>query len=209
MRVNCCLQSQTGTYLKAKQFLEKSFIFNRQTQDTARSLLRECITPLVDETINHTIKVLYNEGALTRSTDCRESKVTSLGTLAVRLPCELKCAKLILYGYIFGCLNECIVMAAALACEDLFWSPQRYASNVDEFMSYLPSLRRALESRTKFDQGIYSEPIMCLMVYKEWLRNGRFDTKRWCKEHNIYESRMHRFELEVNLNLCLECHACL
>ena len=156
------------------------------------------MTPLDDKRIDLAIKVLHNEGALTRITDCHENKVTSLGTLAMRLPCELKCSKLILYGYIFGCLNECIVIAAALACEDLFWSPPRYALDAEEFAEYLPSLRRTIKSRIKLDQGIYSEPIMGLMVYKDWLKNGLFAPKKWCKDRNIYHSRMHRFDLEVN-----------
>ncbi len=173
--------SKVGEHLTAKYLLEK-----------------ECITYLEDKHIEFAIKELYQEGALTRSTDCLESKVTSLGSLAVRLPTDLKCTKLVLYGYIFGCLNECIVMAAALACKDLFWSPQRYAYRAEHFRKYQFKLKQALDSRKTYDKGLYSEPMACLMLYKEWLQAGKHNRPRkWCEERGIIPSRMNDFDREV------------
>jgi hypothetical protein len=89
------------------------------------------------------------------------------------------------------------VMAAGLACEDLFWTPKEYPYRAEHFQEVLHKLAKALESRTHFDKGVYSEPIMRLMLYKYWLQTDHKETK-WHLDRWLYESRMKFFDLEVS-----------
>jgi HrpA-like RNA helicase len=60
-------------------------------------------------------RVLYEAGGLTRCDE--EAEVTELGRVGVHMPVDLPLVKLILLGRAFGCVNDAIVMAAALSLQ--------------------------------------------------------------------------------------------
>ncbi|KAK3903316.1 P-loop containing nucleoside triphosphate hydrolase protein [Staphylotrichum tortipilum] len=50
-------------------------------------------------------------------------ELTALGQQLAMLPADLRCGKLMVYGAIFGCLDECVTIAAILSTRSPFLSP--------------------------------------------------------------------------------------
>ncbi|KAL5606143.1 hypothetical protein BROUX41_006089 [Berkeleyomyces rouxiae] len=50
-------------------------------------------------------------------------ELTALGTQLAVIPADLRCAKLMVYGCIFGCLDDCIAIAAILSTRSPFVAP--------------------------------------------------------------------------------------
>ncbi len=59
--------------------------------------------------------MLYDAGGLTSCDE--EAEVTELGRVGVHMPVDLPLVKLILLGRSFGCVNDAIVMSAALSLQ--------------------------------------------------------------------------------------------
>ena len=53
-------------------------------------------------------------GALLKTVDDEWSNsdgdITYLGRIMAKLPIDVRCSKLIVLGYVFGCLEECVIM---------------------------------------------------------------------------------------------------
>ena len=66
-------------------------------------------------------------GALLTTVDgehCRDDgDITALGEIMASLPCDVKLAKLIVFGHIFGVLDECVIIAAGLTNKSIFATP--------------------------------------------------------------------------------------
>jgi HrpA-like RNA helicase len=204
MRIHTQTHLQTKIYLQAKELFEDRF------HRPARLLLMEdTLTP--PKFLEEGIQQLYEEGALTENTD--DGLVTSFGQFAVEMPCELHLSKLVMYGFLFQCLNECIVMSAGLASfstGDLFWYPASYI--VGSTYKLVTNLSKSLHTRTRYDRGCYSEPMMYLSLYKDWLKaagSRDWDNKEWCCERNIYPSKMINFNLEVCACACMCVCVCV
>ncbi|KAK4113864.1 P-loop containing nucleoside triphosphate hydrolase protein [Canariomyces notabilis] len=50
-------------------------------------------------------------------------ELTALGQQLAMIPADLRCGKLMVYGSIFGCLDECVIIAAILSTKSPFTSP--------------------------------------------------------------------------------------
>ncbi|KFA75470.1 hypothetical protein S40288_01240 [Stachybotrys chartarum IBT 40288] len=68
--------------------------------------------------IEGAMKLLRRMGAL----DGEE--LTAMGQQLAMLPADLRCGKLMVFGAIFGCLDDCVSMAAILSTKSPFISPQ-------------------------------------------------------------------------------------
>ncbi|KAK8110384.1 uncharacterized protein PG998_006841 [Apiospora kogelbergensis] len=74
-------------------------------------------TPPTTSAVEGAIKLLQRMGAL----DGEE--LTSLGQQLAMIPADLRCGKLMVYGSIFGCLDEAVTIAAILSSKSPFLSP--------------------------------------------------------------------------------------
>ncbi|KAK8017469.1 hypothetical protein PG993_013795 [Apiospora rasikravindrae] len=86
------------------------------TTDVAGFLARTP-TPPTTSAVEGAIKLLQRMGAL----DGEE--LTSLGQQLAMIPADLRCGKLMVYGSIFGCLDEAVTIAAILSTKSPFLSP--------------------------------------------------------------------------------------
>ncbi len=59
--------------------------------------------------------MLYDAGGLTSCDE--EAEVTELGRIGVHMPVDLPLVRLVLLGRAFGCINDAVVMAAALSLQ--------------------------------------------------------------------------------------------
>ncbi|CAG9789289.1 unnamed protein product [Diatraea saccharalis] len=109
--------------------------------------------------IHRTILVLKEMGAMKKLSDGEwcpsDGDLTYLGRVMAKLPIDVRVSKLIMLGYIFGCLDECIIMAAAMSVKNLFNSPFRERLN-------------AYNSKLTWADGSTSDCIAFLNVYKVW-----------------------------------------
>lgn len=86
-------------------------------RDVARFLGRSP-TPPDAQAIEGAIKMLRRMGALDGD------ELTAMGQQLAMLPADLRCGKLMVFGAIFGCLDDCVTIAAILSTRSPFMSPQ-------------------------------------------------------------------------------------
>ncbi|XP_034157962.2 ATP-dependent RNA helicase TDRD9 isoform X1 [Pangasianodon hypophthalmus] len=152
-----------------------------------RSLLSTALTPPNLDDIERTILQLKEMGALSVCSSSRkrfDGDLTFLGRVLAHLPVDLHFGKLIVLGHVFGCLEECIITAAALSLKSFFAMPS---------LQQLPGYR----SKLSFAQGVPSDPIAFVHAFKAWYTSrakGEFrrpkDELEWGKENCIQIKRI-------------------
>lgn len=75
-------------------------------------------TPPEALAVEGAIKLLQRMGALD------SDELTALGQQLAMLPADLRCGKLMVFGAILGCLDDCVSIAAILSTKSPFLSPQ-------------------------------------------------------------------------------------
>ncbi|NXP07566.1 TDRD9 helicase, partial [Thinocorus orbignyianus] len=92
-----------------------------------KALLATALSPPSIGDIERAILQLKEMGALTNNVQREENphdgELTFLGNVMARLPVDLHLGKLIVLGHVFGCLEECLIIAAALSLRNLFAVP--------------------------------------------------------------------------------------
>ncbi|KAI8625322.1 P-loop containing nucleoside triphosphate hydrolase protein [Xylariaceae sp. FL1651] len=81
------------------------------------SFLGRTPTPPAITAVENAIKMLQRMGALDGD------ELTALGQQLAMIPADLRCGKLMVYGAIFGCLDESMTIAAILSTRSPFFSP--------------------------------------------------------------------------------------
>ncbi|XP_061854824.1 ATP-dependent RNA helicase TDRD9 [Colius striatus] len=109
------LRCQLGTtVLKIKQL----------DMGSPKAVLSSALSPPRVRDIERTIRELKELGALRTCVQTDENpddgEMTSLGRILVDLPVDLRLGKLIVLGHAFGCLEECLIIAAALSLRNFF-----------------------------------------------------------------------------------------
>lgn len=117
------------------------------TKDIAGFLGRTPTPPAVTA-VDNAVKMLQRMGALDGD------ELTALGQQLAMIPADLRCGKLMVYGAIFGCLDESITIAAILSTKSPFLSP--------------PDKRDlAREARMRFTRGD-GDLLTDLRAYQQW-----------------------------------------
>lgn len=115
--------------------------------------------PDLDDIANTVIR-LKEMGALLCTTNGhfidRDGDLTYMGEIMTRLPINVKLTRLILFGYCFGILNDCIIIAAALNC-----TKQMFKTDM---LAPVKSYTKHLE----FANGSGSDLFALLNAYKQW-----------------------------------------
>uniref|UniRef100_A0A8C6BQ19 ATP-dependent RNA helicase TDRD9 n=1 Tax=Monodon monoceros TaxID=40151 RepID=A0A8C6BQ19_MONMO len=106
-----------------------------------RALLATALSPPSLSDIERTILLLKEVGALAVSgqrgdENPHDGKLTFLGRVLAQLPVNQQLGKLIVLGHAFGCLDECLIIAASLSLKNFFVMPFRqhldgYRNKVD------------------------------------------------------------------------------
>jgi HrpA-like RNA helicase len=119
--------------------------------------------------------------------------VSELGRLAADMPVDLPLVKLILLGRAFGCLPESIVMAAALSLQDVFLMPSSVF--VRDQRQYIEDLSNNFNARMRYDNGAYSEPLMYLACYQDWLLSEK--KLHFARARGLSHSRMAQLDMLI------------
>ncbi|NXK60899.1 TDRD9 helicase, partial [Sylvietta virens] len=92
-----------------------------------KALLATALSPPSVGDIERTIVQLKELGALTTCVqtegNLHDGELTFLGVVLTQLPVDLHLGKLIVLGHVFGCLEECLIIAAALSLRSFFAVP--------------------------------------------------------------------------------------
>uniref|UniRef100_A0A8C8GY56 ATP-dependent RNA helicase TDRD9 n=1 Tax=Oncorhynchus tshawytscha TaxID=74940 RepID=A0A8C8GY56_ONCTS len=125
-----------------------------------RSLLSTALSPPQLNDIERTILQLKEMGALSVGNDGQGQKrfdgeLTFLGRILAHLPVDLHLGKMIVLGHVFGCLEECLIIAASLSLKSFF---------------AMPSLQQLAGYRSKlsFAHGVQSDSIAFVNAFKAW-----------------------------------------
>ena len=166
------------------------------------NILALALDPPTKSAIIDSILMLKEIGGLKRLSksgkfDENDGELTFAGEVMARLPIDVRISKLILLGYMFSCLEECIIIGAGMSTRKIFKNnPEQ---KVEEYHQKLDHA-----------QGSGSDCIAILNAYREW-RNavtqhnlcGKTE-KKWCdlkmlSHKNLFE--MHQLIEEIKNRL--------
>ncbi|XP_037343023.2 ATP-dependent RNA helicase TDRD9 [Pungitius pungitius] len=151
-----------------------------------RSLLSTALSPPNIGDIVRTVLQLKEMGALSAKRDDsgHDGELTFLGSVLAHLPVDPYLGKMIVLGHIFGCLDECLIIAASHSLKSFF---------------AIPSMQQVAGHRSKlaFTRGTPSDSIGLVNAFKEWqlskkkgqLRHPK-DEFVWGKENFIQIKRI-------------------
>ncbi|XP_041903664.1 ATP-dependent RNA helicase TDRD9 isoform X2 [Corvus kubaryi] len=129
-----------------------------------KDLLATALSPPSVGDIERTIVQLKELGAITACVQTEENlhdgELTFLGTVLTQLPVDLHLGKLIILGHVFGCLEECLIIAAALSLRNFFTVP--FKKHVD-----------AYRKKMVFAGNSRSDCIAIVNAFREELEWGR------------------------------------
>ncbi|XP_049595748.1 ATP-dependent RNA helicase TDRD9 [Syngnathus scovelli] len=124
-----------------------------------RSLLSTAPSPPNLKEITRTALQLKEMGALSAKQDGKclngDGELTFLGRVLAQLPVDIYLGKMIVLGHIFGCLDECLIIAACSSMKTFF---------------AIPSMQQVAGQRSKlaFAQGSQSDSIAFVNTFKAW-----------------------------------------
>lgn len=139
------------------------------TRDVAGFLAR---TPTPPETA----AVAGAVGTLRRMGALDGDELTALGVQLAAIPADLRCGKLMVHGAIFGCLDECVCIAAILSTRSPFVSPPPDKREV------------AREARLRFSRGD-GDLLTDLRAFQQWRTatvtggGGQRQVRQFCDEN--------------------------
>ncbi|XP_071383843.1 ATP-dependent RNA helicase TDRD9 [Centroberyx affinis] len=153
-----------------------------------RALLSTALSPPNLSDIVRTVLQLKEMGALSVKNKGRgqneDGDLTFLGLVLAHLPVDLHLGKMIVLGHVFGCLDECLIIAASHSLKSFF---------------AIPSLQQLAGHRSKlaFARGTPSDAMAFVNAFKAWhsskkkgqLRHPK-DELDWGKENFIQIKRI-------------------
>ncbi|XP_035584191.1 ATP-dependent RNA helicase TDRD9 isoform X3 [Zalophus californianus] len=125
-----------------------------------RALLATALSPPSLSDIERTILLLKEVGALAMSEqredeNPHDGELTFLGRVLAQLPVKQQLGKLIVLGHVFGCLDECLIIAAGLSLKNFFAMP---------FRQHLDGYR----NKVNFSGNSKSDCIALVEAFKMW-----------------------------------------
>ncbi|KAL4990853.1 P-loop containing nucleoside triphosphate hydrolase protein [Aspergillus falconensis] len=132
--------------------------------DDVASFLANTITPPESIAVEGALNFLHRVGALDHD------RLTALGQYLSMIPADLRCAKLMVYGSIFNCIDAAITIAAILTVKSPFVSPRERREEAN-------AVRAAF---SKGDGDLLTD----LSAYQAWSdlvkTQGYWGTQSWC-----------------------------
>jgi HrpA-like RNA helicase len=134
----------------------------------AADFLAKTLTPPETIAVEGALSLLHSIGALD------SHKLTALGRHMSMIPADLRCAKLMVYGSIFGCVDACVTIASILIARSPFVSPR-------------DKREEATAARAAFSRGGCGDLLTDLAAYQQWNErsksSGYWQSNSWCSEH--------------------------
>lgn len=163
---------------------------------TPLELLALALDPPDKSSVVDSVLYLKELGGLSRldsdgSFDYTDGHLTFLGKVMGALPIDVRLSKLVIMGYIFGVLDDVIIIAAGLSLKSIFTQ-----SLTHRLHDYIQKLDWA--------NGSGSDCIAVLNAYNLWkeVQGSDFASKslgerEWCERHNLDVKNLHEMELMI------------
>lgn len=133
--------------------------------DDVASFLANTITPPESIAVEGALSFLHRVGAMDHS------RLTALGRYLAMIPADLRCAKLMIYGSIFGCMEPCLTIAAILTVKSPFVSPRERREEADA-------------AKASFSRPGDGDLLTDLSAFQAWSDRARsqgyWQTQSWC-----------------------------
>ncbi|XP_020627735.1 putative ATP-dependent RNA helicase TDRD9 [Orbicella faveolata] len=93
-----------------------------------KAVLRLALQPPDSDDIERTVLLLKQVGALTivmknGTINPCDGELTFIGKVLGSLPIDVHLGKLLVFAYVYGCLEECLVISASLSLQSFFANP--------------------------------------------------------------------------------------
>lgn len=132
--------------------------------DDVATFLANTVTPPESIAVEGALSFLHRVGALDHD------RLTALGRYLSMIPADLRCAKLMVYGSIFGCIDASITIASILTVKSPFVSPREKRDEADA-------------AKAQFSKGD-GDLLTALSAYQQWSERvkaqGYWQTQSWC-----------------------------
>ena len=157
----------------AKLLLQAKQIGSKLNISLPSELLSLAIEPPSLQQMEAALTTLAALGAIVSQPGIEASEnadITLLGHLSLSLPVDIELSRLILFGVIFFCPVDAVVMAASMSslAQDVFSLPTRLVITSDR--DFQSSLLHSLKNRFAFDQGVYSDSIAVCVMFRAWMK---------------------------------------
>lgn len=160
-----------------------------------KTVLAAALSPPEIQGIERTVLLLKEVGALSTighiARQRHDGDLTFVGRVLASLPLDMKLGKMLLLGYVFGCLEDCIVIAAALSKGSFLATPYR-------------ETLKAYKFRLLWAKGSFSDSIALKNAYRAWEKaintqmfRKRRDEYLWCKNNFIQPRRIREVHMLV------------
>lgn len=128
--------------------------------------LQQTLIPPEDRAIGVAMTLLHRVGALDNN------ELTALGRHLSLIPADLRCAKLLVYGTIFGCVEACLTVASILTVRSPFVSPR-------------DKRNEAKIARATFSTD-HGDLLLDMSAFSEWSERSQSsnlrDMRDWCSD---------------------------
>ncbi|XP_076315104.1 ATP-dependent RNA helicase TDRD9-like [Tachypleus tridentatus] len=139
-----------------------------------KAVLALALEPPNLEDIERAILVLKEVNALSTVSEGRisphDGDLTFIGSVMALLPLDVRLSRLIMLGHVFGCLRECIIIAASLHLKSFFSKP-------------FGKLLEAYKSRLAWADGSFSDCLAFLKAYNVSIMPGSIHS---CINYQLY-----------------------
>ena len=137
--------------------------------------LASTLTPPDTFAVENAVRTLYKISAL------EDGRLTALGTFLSMIPADMRCAKLLIYACIFGCLESCLTISAILTVRSPFFFSQEK--------------REESKAARNTYVTLHGDLLLDLAAYDEWSELldkhvGRRDVQSWCRDKFLSESTL-------------------
>ena len=134
--------------------------------------LAQTLTPPESGAVAIAMKLLHTIGAL------NNDRLTALGTYLTMIPADLRCAKLLIYGSMFSCLDSCLTIASILTVKSPFVSPRDKREEAKEARSSFPTL--------------HGDLLLDLAAYNQWDDHSQYlryhELQEWCSSRFLAQN---------------------
>lgn len=152
-----------------------------------KAILALALSPPNLDDIEKTILLLKEVGALSTpayDSVCRhDGDLTFVGRVLADVPVDVRLGKLLILGHVFGLLEDCLIIAAALSLKSVFASP---------YKKHLEAYRHKHE----WAAGSSSDCIAILNAYKEWEKRKMLGDFRRRSQKEVAWGRMHFLQIK-------------
>ena len=159
------------------------------------AVLGRAIQPPSIEDIKLATQYLTQMGALTL-----EGNLTWLGRVYADMPCQIKISRICLFGYVFGVLEDSLIIAACISQDKPI-----FVSGANSSFKFAQRESERYASKLQFDNLVCSDPITFMRGYKFWYQEwGQAFKSNFDLKSNIKKPKVSREERIWCMNYYLD-----